>query len=220
MRYIVICVILSISCINYLIAQDFSPIQTGPRIIYDRVWLSESSTNIQGMNGADSLNVQPNKNRNAFGLGMFMQFNLADYFFIRPEANVQIATQKYNLRALISSGGGEEASTRLFSFSMPIHIGYRIEGISLQAGAVWHRQLRNDNKEAPEDFNYEFNDSHLSYSFGLGYQTNWLLVDIYYEKSFNENQDSVKWSDTSSSTLNNTSSYLSLRVGFVLAGRN
>ncbi len=220
MRYIIICVVLNIFNINHLAAQDFSPIQTGPRITYDRIWLSESSTILKGANGLDSLNVQLDGSRNAFGLGMFMQFNLADYFFIRPEANIQISTQKYNLRTLISSGTGEDASTRLFSFSMPVHIGYRIEGISLQAGVVWHRQLRNDNKDAPEDFIYEFNSSHLSYSFGLGYQTNWLLVDIYYEKSFNENQDRVKWSDTSASTLNNRSSYLSLRIGFVLAGRN
>ncbi len=202
----------------HLSAQEYSPIQTGPRITFDYISLGEDSFNAQSSLGIDSLSLSRGKNAVDFGLGMFMQFNIKDYLFLRPEAIVHISNRELEMREL-SNNIVTPLKSSLFSFTVPVHIGYRIEGVSLQLGLVWHHQLRGEGKkDSPEDIIYKYDSSHMAYSFGLGYQSKWFLFDAYFQRSLTNVEDGLQINEMDYE-FNSKPIYLSVRIGFILSGR-
>lgn len=199
---------------------SYKPIQTGPRLTADVLFQGESSLIVKDALGIDSLTLRPNKNATDFGLGMFMQINVMDYLFLRPEAIVHISNRHMELEPTIGIGSTENLTHRLYSFSLPIQLGYRVEGVSLQAGIVWHNQLRTDLlKVEKENFNYQFGNGYTSFTVGLGYQSNWILLDFYYEKALGNSEDLLTVSNREY-TLKYKPQHLSLRLGFIISGRN
>ncbi len=200
-----------------IIAQEYKPIQTGPRLSVDFAFTGTEPHNILNDLGQDSLQFTRNSFSSNFGIGMFMQFNIKDYLFFRPEAIVHLSKRKAELLDL-QTNQTEPLSANLFAFSMPVHIGYRVEGVSLQLGLVWHNQLRSDAKKGPEDLLYKYKGSHTTFSAGLGYQSGWLLFDIYYEKSLSKVKEGIQISEMDYS-LSSRPSYLSVRIGFMISGK-
>jgi hypothetical protein len=200
-------------------AQDYRPIQTGTRITYDAIFSKKGMTILPDSLGVDSLSVSLNKNASDIGLGMFMQFNIKDYLFFRPEAIVHLSNRKMALQDLITRQN-EELNYRLYSFSLPIQFGYRIDGFSLQAGIVWHSQLRTDLlKSDKENFLYEFGSSYTTFTVGLGYQSKWLLLDVYYETALGNSENTIRLSH-GNYDIPSRFKHLSVRLGFIISGRN
>lgn len=202
-----------------IIAQDYNPIQTGPRITYDAIFSKKGMTILPDSLGMDSLSASLNKNASSIGLGMFMQFNIKDYLFLRPEAIVHLSNRKMNLQDL-ATNQNEELSYRLYSFSLPIQLGYRIEGFSIQTGIVWHSQLRTDlTKIEKENFMYEFGSGYIAFTAGIGYQSKWLLLDVYYETALGDSKNAFQLPH-GDYDMPSRSQHLSIRLGFIISGRN
>ena len=202
-----------------LVAQDYNLIQTGPRITYDAIFSKKGMTILPDSLGMDSLSVSLNKNASDIGLGMFMQFNIKDYLFFRPEAIVHLSNRKMNLQEL-ANNQKEELNYRLYSFSLPIQFGYRIDGFSLQTGIVWHSQLRTDLlKTEKENFLYEFGSSYTTFSVGLGYQSKWLLLDVYYETALGDSENTIQLSH-GDYDIPSRFKHLSVRLGIIISGRD
>ncbi len=172
---------------------------------------------MDGLNGLDTLRIREQGSDLEYGLGMFMQFNLKEYLFIRPEAIVHISNRGMDFNDL-TSNMASEIKHQVFSFSVPIQIGYQIDGWSLQTGIVWRNHLRTEPKNDEQNFRYEYQGTHSTFLLGLGYQSKWLLVDLYYENAFgNANRKAVLNGKEFSNS--SKSKYLSLRLGFILSGR-
>ncbi len=170
-----------------IFCQDFTPIQTGPRIgadirleKSDRIVLSDAL-------GQDSLMVSPQKSATHFMLGMFTQFNINEFFYVRPEFLVSLGNKSFDIEPI--GGEKQERSYRQYGFVMPVHAGYRVEGFSLQFGFVYHSRLRNDIRDEVEDFEVKFDKSYVNMSFGLGWHNELFFIDIRFEPSFRGNED-------------------------------
>jgi hypothetical protein len=202
-----------------LTAQEYKPIQTGSRITYDAIFSKKGMTILPDSLGMDSRSVSLNKNASDVGLGMFMQFNIKDYLFFRPEAIVHLSNRGMMLQDL-ATNENEELNYRLYSFSLPIQFGYRIDGFSLQTGIVWHSQLRTDLlKSDKENFLYEFGSSYTTFTVGLGYQSKWLLLDVYYETALGDSENTIRLSH-GNYDIPSRFKHLSVRLGFIISGRN
>ncbi len=203
----------------YLFSQDdYKPIQTGPRITFSGVNYGKDTMLLQGINPlqtyVDSLIIQPQKSDFTYGLGMFMQLNIKEYLYIRPEFLVNISNRHFTTSDIINNNE-TKLKTRLFMMEIPLNIGYRVEGVSIQAGLTWFRNLRANN---PEGFNYEYHRGHTAYSFGLGYQKEFFLIDFYYQKSFSNQTDFYNNDDNLEYNLSTQPSYIGLKIGFVISG--
>ncbi len=204
---------------TFIFAQTDSPIQTGPRLSLDIIWNQQNQSTLQNLQGVDTLNFQHHKNDLLYGLGMFMQFNVKDYFFIRPEALIHLSKRRHSLNTL-DGNNHQELISNLYTFSLPIHLGYQIESLSLQVGVVWNSQLKNEFKENYLDnFDYKYQNSYTSFSIGLGYQSEWILLDLYYQKSLGNSRNLLQYNNEEQEHPIKLS-YLTLRLGIILAGRN
>lgn len=200
-------------------SQNYSPIQTGPRLVFDVIFPKAETLIVEDALGIDSISINSKKNELDFGLGMFMQFNIKEYLFLRPEAIVHISNRDMSILNL-ANNTTEDLNHRLYSFSLPIQLGYQVEGISLQTGIVWHNQLRTDLiKSDKEDFNYEFGNGYTSFTVGLGYKSKGFLFDIYYESAMGKLENVIAINDIEYRQQMNPKQ-LSIRIGFILSGRD
>ncbi len=200
-----------------LSAQDYSPIQTGTRLSFSYVGATDYTGVLQGENGLDTLSVSFNGGNPSYGLGMFMQFNVLPFLFIRPEAEVRLSPRKGEVD-FFGNMAPQELNLRAFSFDIPIRVGYRIEGFSVQTGIGFHSRLKSKFKDSPlEELEFEPEGGFISFDLGFGYHNDVLFIDFYWEKGLKNNEGDLRY-NSSSVLFSQKENYFGLKIGLALGG--
>lgn len=191
-------------------------IQTGIRLEAAWAMTPKGNHTILNDDGVLTFLVDTKNSRPAFGLGMFMQFNIKDYLYLRPELLVQLSSRQAKLTD-DSSGQLLPLESRHYSLAIPIVLGYHIDEWGFHAGIVLQNQLRSQAQDKGEAI-YSIEGNYTQFTLGLGYQKdNWLL-DLYYAAPLGEAEDKIIV-DGSSHNISTRNSHIGLRIGRVMGGR-
>ena len=169
------------------VSQDF--LKIGPKASISSSSVKPGDLIILNAQDARDLSLAFQESTSSLQFGGFLRLSVLG-FYVQPEVMVGTSKIQYQWESVVLDDESVMREEKFINVDIPVMAGFKLAFLRLQGGPVYRMTFNSSSELVDVDgLGRKFRDSNIDFRLGAGVDLGPVLIDLYYQAPFRDNQD-------------------------------